>query len=95
MTPDTREWQRASAYDYLDESGADDLAWECLRRNTDYQSDYASYLEAKLTGRGAGATTWEDWGLRFPGPPRSQRFRANRILDARSRHHGHPYRFLA
>ncbi|MER9291522.1 DUF6499 domain-containing protein [Mesorhizobium sp. M0510] len=41
MRPDTSLWRSSSTYDYLDDLVAADLAWEWLRRNPDYQRDYA------------------------------------------------------
>ena len=40
MRPDTSRWRTDSAYDFMDHAGVDHLAWECLRRNADYQKDY-------------------------------------------------------
>ncbi len=62
-------WQTASAYDYLDNLAVDGLAWEYLRRNTQYQQDFTDF-------RGKGGYVWEmteiirdHWGLRCPGQP--------------------------
>ena len=41
MGPDTSRWRSSDIYDYLDQLGAPDLAWECLRRNAVYQRDFA------------------------------------------------------
>lgn len=61
MSPDASRWRSAEAYDYLDELPASDLAWEYLRRNPDYQSDF------RRVGRGPGqAREIDRWGLRFP-----------------------------
>ncbi|WP_371683202.1 transcriptional regulator domain-containing protein, partial [Salipiger sp. D13] len=41
MQPDRSNWRDQSAYDYLDDLAAPELGWECLRRNPEYQHDYA------------------------------------------------------
>ena len=61
MSPDTSRWRFAEAYDYLDELPAADLAWEYLRRNPQYQDDFA---QASLNPPPADWT--QRWGLRFP-----------------------------
>ena len=37
MAPDPSQWRASASYDYFDDLGISDLAWECLRRNVDYQ----------------------------------------------------------
>lgn len=73
MRPDTSRWRIASTYNFVDHVGADDLAWECLRRNRDYQKEYAT-----LTRRGALSHPMPEemerrWGLRFRGLPSTGR----------------------
>lgn len=68
MKPDTSRWRTESAYDFIDHVDADQLAWECLRRNGEYQQDYAA-----LRGQGVLTDPLPDrlerrWGLRFRGP---------------------------
>ena len=41
MEPDPSQWRSSISYDYFDDLGVPDLAWECLRRNVDYQHDYS------------------------------------------------------
>ncbi|MBG6162800.1 hypothetical protein IWQ54_002463 [Labrenzia sp. EL_195] len=41
MVPDVSQWRSDAAYEYFDESSVSDLAWEGLRRNTDYQREFA------------------------------------------------------
>ncbi|WP_232793196.1 transcriptional regulator domain-containing protein [Caulobacter hibisci] len=61
MSPDASRWRSAQAYDYVDELSAADLAWEYLRRNPDYQSDFQAPRQA------SGQSDWPArWGLRFP-----------------------------
>jgi hypothetical protein len=61
------DWRNASAYDYVSELHPSDLAWEFLRRNTDYQDDFH-----RLTAS-SGRTALEvlaflkKWGLCFRG----------------------------
>lgn len=40
MRPDTSRWRAQSSYDFIDRAPVDHLAWECLRRNHDYQKVY-------------------------------------------------------
>jgi hypothetical protein len=65
MTPDTSEWRRSTVYDFMDDVGVDDLAWECLRRNTDYQTDYASLRAAARLHDPLPPPLSARWGLRF------------------------------
>ncbi|WP_219619875.1 transcriptional regulator domain-containing protein [Caulobacter flavus] len=61
MSPDASRWRSAEAYDYVDDLSAADLAWEYLRRNPDYQSDFQTAPPARDEG------DWPSrWGLRFP-----------------------------
>jgi hypothetical protein len=62
MSPDASRWRSADAYDYLDDLPAADLAWEYLRRNPDYQTDF----QAASQSRDAERLSLR-WGLRFPG----------------------------
>lgn len=64
MQPDLSRWEDPASYDYLDDLPVSGLAWECLRRNRDYQEDYRAGLQAdpdrnrdRLLRR---------WGLQFP-----------------------------
>lgn len=61
MSPDASRWRSPEAYDYLDELPAAELAWECLRRNPEYQKDFAQAQEAAPHGDWSAR-----WGLRFP-----------------------------
>ena len=54
-------WRDDQVYDHFDSLDASGLAWECLRRNETYRSDY----QRMRYGGGAFA----DWGLRFPCRP--------------------------
>ncbi|MCG7507865.1 transcriptional regulator domain-containing protein [Mesorhizobium retamae] len=82
MLPDAREWQTSSTYDFMDEIGVDDLAWECLRRNRDYQKDFAGTLARGPAGSDKSETIGHRWGLRFRRPAKPERARSACILDA-------------
>ncbi len=82
MVPDTKEWRQPSTYDFMDHVGVDELAWECLRRNANYQKDYSMTLVSDDEGDHQAQAIQTRWGLRFPRPPQPQRPRAVRILDA-------------
>ena len=71
MMPDTREWRSSTPYDHMDEADVDALAWECLRRNLEYQRDFAKISKAPqdIQTEAIG----NRWGLRFPRPPKPKR----------------------
>jgi hypothetical protein len=66
MPKDASDWEAASDYDYLDTLGPSDLAWEWLRRNEQYELDFASFDRAPPEPGGARDLIRERWGLRFP-----------------------------
>lgn len=68
MKPDTSRWSASSPYDFMDQAGVDDLAWECLRRNRDYQQDYAGLRRNKSLDLPVPEDMERRWGLRFRGP---------------------------
>ncbi|MEC5292243.1 DUF6499 domain-containing protein [Aurantimonas sp. C2-6-R+9] len=81
MTLDPSQWRSASQYDYVETLDAPDLAWEWLRRNARYQSDFAK-------GSAPGRLTRHvrrRWGLRFPGRSEAERSRSGHLLAARDR----------
>lgn len=82
MVPDTKEWRQPSTYDFMDEVGTDDLAWECLRRNAKYQKDFSKSLATADTDEQQAEVIQNRWGLRFPRPPQPQWPRTISILDA-------------
>lgn len=82
MLPDTKEWQNTSVYDFMDEVGVDDLAWECLRRNTHYQKDFATTLMRAPAEIDHYTTIQHRWGLRFPRTAKPERAGAACILGA-------------
>ncbi|MBR7653450.1 hypothetical protein KCX83_14090 [Brucella oryzae] len=82
MVPDTREWRTSALYDFMDEVDTDSLAWECLRRNEKYQSDFSETLGNDEPNTEQADLIRRRWGLRFPGKAQPQRHRAKRLLDA-------------
>ncbi|MER8779206.1 DUF6499 domain-containing protein [Mesorhizobium sp. M0977] len=72
MRPDTSQWRSSSTYDYLDNLVAADLAWEWLRRNADYQRDYAEVKHPDADRERLTNMVRIRWGLRFPCPPNFQ-----------------------
>ena len=81
MTPDTSRWRSSETYDYLDELDSPDLAWEWLRRNAEYQKDYAEAdspsLKSKLQKR---------WGLQFFRPAVAECWQGSGVLGRRGGH---------
>ena len=66
MAKDASGWEAASDYDYLDTLGPSDLAWEWLRRNEQYEHDFAAFDRAPPEPGAARDLIRERWGLRFP-----------------------------
>ena len=59
------DWRSAPAYDYFDDLGPDQVAFEFLRRNEDYATDFA---KLSVSPKGADPPrTLTQWGLRFRG----------------------------
>ncbi|AXC49730.1 hypothetical protein DRW48_08535 [Paracoccus suum] len=84
MTPDTREWRSSTTYDYLDRADVDALAWECLRRNLDYQRDYANSIRTASELGPETEAIGDRWGLRFPRQAEPECTRTTGFLDAGS-----------
>jgi hypothetical protein len=83
--PEQGTWRISTAYDYVNDLDAPDLAWEFLRRNPEYQQDYK-----RLRGRGfddekAELALSNKWGLSFRGRPRPSRNGRKTLLDAGDR----------
>lgn len=70
MSLDLPHWRLASDYDYIDSLTAPDLAWEWLRRNKQYQSDYASAQRSDEHPHDLTQKVRQAWGLRFPDRPK-------------------------
>ena len=63
MQPDTSQWRVKESYDYLERLPPEGLAWEFLRRNTNYQHDY---ILRKSKRRSRGRADIENrWGLQY------------------------------
>jgi hypothetical protein len=60
--PRRPDWRSPSDYEYLRQLDRAELAWEFLRRNPDYQKDFARIVDA--TSRDAIAVA-KRWGLCF------------------------------
>ena len=73
MVPDTSRWKTSPEYDFMDDLGGGDLAWECLRRNSGYQKDYSNLLRNARTDAPLPQEMSRRWGLRFRRPAKSQR----------------------
>ena len=58
------DWRSRSAYTYADNLDAPGLAWEFLRRNSDYQAAFEAAPAQDDHGVDGPARRW---GLRFPG----------------------------
>ena len=67
MRTDTSHWHSSVSYDYVDGLIASDLAWEWLRRNTNYQQDYSRGERRPTQLKDLTREVRERWGLRFPG----------------------------
>ena len=64
------DWRAPAAYRHTRDLPATGFAWEYLRRNGDYRSDYKSISAAKLPGAQELDLFAKRWGLRFPDRPR-------------------------
>ncbi|WP_367272053.1 DUF6499 domain-containing protein [uncultured Caulobacter sp.] len=80
MSPDAGRWRSAEAYDYLATLSAAELAWEYLRRNPEYQTEFDL-----ASGGAPTAGVNARWGLRFPGRPVARRADRRGLVAARDR----------
>lgn len=71
--PGEGQWRNESAYDYIDDLDPSALTWEFLRRNRDYQKEYARVMRRGRIDAAAAANLAEHWGLRFCPEPRDDR----------------------
>lgn len=85
MQPDTSRWRSSSTYDYLDDLIPSDLAWEWLRRNAEYQHDYAEIERRPREARHLTNLARLRWGVRFPCAPQLRNDRHVCILGTGSR----------
>ncbi|ADZ72753.1 transcriptional regulator domain-containing protein [Polymorphum gilvum] len=86
MIPDISHWRSSSTYDFIDEIDSPDIAWEWLRRNEKYQTDYRSVVGDTSGDAPATARRINSWGLSFPHSPRPFGDRNPCVLAARARH---------
>lgn len=63
MRPDLSNWQNGHTYDFLENLNVGGYAWECLRRNREYQDDYA--LSVALPDKALPLNVGFKWGLSF------------------------------
>lgn len=58
------DWRTPDSYKSLQEADITDIAWECLRRNVDYQRDYQAMI---ANGRDAEVAPEfrRKWGICF------------------------------
>ena len=59
------DWRNGPAYEYFDDLGPDQVAFEFLRRNEDYAAEFAQLSESSRNGD--PPPTLAQWGLRFRG----------------------------
>lgn len=86
MTPDTSRWRSSPTYDYLDNLPPPDLAWEWVRRNSEYQRDYADFERQEDNQQPMTHQVRRRWGLQFLCPSLAQGNRKPGILVGRHRH---------
>ncbi|WP_292773844.1 transcriptional regulator domain-containing protein [Mesorhizobium amorphae] len=86
MSPDTSRWRSSSSYDYVDQLTPPDIGWEWLRRNEDYQRDYAELTSASSESPPLIERAGRRWGLRFPRRPCSEVHRGASVLASGGRY---------
>lgn len=67
-------WRSESAYEYVDELDPAELAWEFLRRNSEYREDFLRASSGVMSPSGRAALA-SKWGLPFRAGSRAQRTR--------------------
>ncbi|MFB9264643.1 transcriptional regulator domain-containing protein [Bradyrhizobium erythrophlei] len=58
------DWRSEQAYPDAKTTETVDLAWECLRRDREYKTDYKMLLSSKRSSMTADHFRWK-WGLSF------------------------------
>ncbi|MGF1623973.1 MAG: transcriptional regulator domain-containing protein [Alphaproteobacteria bacterium] len=77
------DWRSPAAYDYLSDLSNGGAAFEFLRRNADYQADYAKADSEVALGAASGGTGLaRRWGLGFSRRPGDPRRSSARLLAA-------------
>ena len=88
MGPDTSKWRNQDAYDFYDELSVEGIAWECLRRDLDYQARFADIVTQKAERAPFEEEAQHRWGLRFSGRPKALHPRpAGDLVTARQSGH--------
>jgi hypothetical protein len=75
-------WRDAETYRYLNDLNSAELAWEFLRRNSDYQREVAA---SDPSDDHAIAALSAHWGLRFPDTSDPARRKRRHLLEPRCR----------
>ena len=75
-------WRDAETYRYLKDLNSAELAWEFLRRNSDYQREVAA---SDPSDDRAVAALNAHWGLRFPDTPGPACDEHRHLLEPRCR----------
>lgn len=88
MGPDTSKWWNHDSYDFFDELSVEGIAWECLRRDLDYQARFADIVTQKAERTPFEEEAQRRWGLRFSGRPKALNSQSARNLVT-SRQSGH------
>ncbi|MGR9281415.1 transcriptional regulator domain-containing protein [Rhizobium johnstonii] len=70
MMPEQGKWRISTAYDYLEELDAPDLAWEFLRRNPEYKHDFEQLSDIQSVDGVLAEALSQKWGLSFRGRSR-------------------------
>lgn len=83
MKPDTSHWREQHSYDFFDDLTNEGLAWECLRRQEQYQRRYRALVADHADNSPLSLGDQRRWGLRFPRAAKPLRVRANRLLVSR------------
>jgi hypothetical protein len=84
MMPEQGTWRISTAYDYVNDLDAPDLAWEFLRRNPEYQQHYAR-LSLEGDDDTLAAALSDKWGLSFRGQSRTVGTDCKSHVDSKSR----------
>lgn len=88
MGPDTSKWRNQDSYDIYDELSVEGIAWECLRRDLDYQARFADIVAQKAERAPLEEEAQHRWGLRFSGRPKALHSRpAGDMVSARQSGH--------
>ncbi|TXL72398.1 hypothetical protein FHP25_25480 [Vineibacter terrae] len=89
MTPDASGWRSSVRYAHVADMTASDIAWEWLRRNESYDSDFQALAASKDEPHALTDEIGQRWGLRFPGGPDAGTTRSASDLASPERHKRH------